>query len=255
MIPDLIFDVGMNNGDDTAHYLRKGYRVVSIEADPTLVEQARTRFADAVSQHRLHLVNVAIAPGTETARFWICQTNSVWNSFDRTIASRDGHTPRGIDVPCRPFAEILDRYGVPFYLKIDIEGHDHFCIDALSTPDLPRYVSFEMDDHAATSLRRLQSLGYGQFKLITQNSHTAFEKDRGTIRRMARAVRYQCRRLRRDWQFPFGSSGPFGEQTDGSWHTLEDVLAIWNWYLEGQSPLGTPGLSFWHDVHARIGTA
>ena len=26
---DLVFDVGVNNGEDTAHYLRRGFRVVS----------------------------------------------------------------------------------------------------------------------------------------------------------------------------------------------------------------------------------
>lgn len=33
---DLIFDIGANNGDDTAFYLKKGFRVVAIEADPAL---------------------------------------------------------------------------------------------------------------------------------------------------------------------------------------------------------------------------
>ena len=34
MIPKLVYDVGMNNGDDTAYYLRMGYRVVAFEANP-----------------------------------------------------------------------------------------------------------------------------------------------------------------------------------------------------------------------------
>jgi hypothetical protein len=32
--PGLIYDVGMNNGDDTAYYLRRGFRVVAIEPNP-----------------------------------------------------------------------------------------------------------------------------------------------------------------------------------------------------------------------------
>jgi putative ABC transport system substrate-binding protein len=34
--PQLIYDVGMNNGDDTAYYLRRGFRVLAIEANPDL---------------------------------------------------------------------------------------------------------------------------------------------------------------------------------------------------------------------------
>ncbi len=32
----LIYDVGMHNGADTDYYLKKGAKVVSIEADPQL---------------------------------------------------------------------------------------------------------------------------------------------------------------------------------------------------------------------------
>ena len=34
---DLIYDVGMHKGEDTEFYLRKGFRVIAIEADPDLV--------------------------------------------------------------------------------------------------------------------------------------------------------------------------------------------------------------------------
>ena len=39
----LIFDIGMNDGRDAAYYVSKGYRVVAIEADPTLAEQGQHR--------------------------------------------------------------------------------------------------------------------------------------------------------------------------------------------------------------------
>ena len=70
MIADLIYDIGMNNGDDTAYYLFKGYRVVAVEADPTLIEKARERFADDIRRGQLELLNVAIGPREETASFW-----------------------------------------------------------------------------------------------------------------------------------------------------------------------------------------
>ena len=34
MIRDSTFDVGMNNGDDTAHYLLEGFRMVAIKTAP-----------------------------------------------------------------------------------------------------------------------------------------------------------------------------------------------------------------------------
>ena len=46
--PDLVYDVGINGGEDTEFYLRKGYRVVGFEADPMLVDHCRKRFAAAL---------------------------------------------------------------------------------------------------------------------------------------------------------------------------------------------------------------
>ena len=40
----LILDLGMNNGDDTAYYLTRGFRVVALDANPALCEGARKRF-------------------------------------------------------------------------------------------------------------------------------------------------------------------------------------------------------------------
>ena len=45
---DLIVDLGAHNGDDTCYYLRKGFRVVAVEANPILAEQIRGRFHEAV---------------------------------------------------------------------------------------------------------------------------------------------------------------------------------------------------------------
>ena len=60
-IEDLIYDVGMNNGDDTAYYLSLGFRTVAIEANPELVEQAKARFAREIASGRLIILNIGIA--------------------------------------------------------------------------------------------------------------------------------------------------------------------------------------------------
>ena len=247
MHEDLIFDVGMNNGDDTAYYLHRGFRVVAIEADPTLSSQAHERFADAIRSGRLEVVNAAIGPREEVAEFWICDQHREWNSFDRTIASRNGLPHHSIPVSCRPFSRFLKQYGTPSYLKIDIEGHDHYCLQDLEPGDLPRYVSVEMG--ALETLFRLHDLGYTKFKLITQNDHSQLAIDIFSVRERVKRhllphpllYRFASRLARvrhrpgagqepgtsgshRDgWHFPLGSSGPFGELTDGRWHNLDPV--------------------------------
>src|SRR5262245_6208551 len=58
---DLIYDVGMNNGDDTAYYLRRGFRVVAIEADTRLAKYAGERFGTQISSGQLRILNIGIA--------------------------------------------------------------------------------------------------------------------------------------------------------------------------------------------------
>jgi len=64
--------------------------------------------------------------------FWVCETNSQFSSFDRRDASLDGSCAvHEIRVPCRIFRSILNEFGIPFYLKVDIQGNDFLCVEAL----------------------------------------------------------------------------------------------------------------------------
>ena len=59
---DLIYDIGMHNGDDTAFYVSQGYRVVAVEADPAQAEVGRRRFAAEIAKGQVHIVEAAIGP-------------------------------------------------------------------------------------------------------------------------------------------------------------------------------------------------
>src|SRR3954452_12146547 len=132
--PHLIYDVGMHDGADSAYYLRQGYRVVAVEANPVFADRARQLFAREVQQGSLTILNVGIASDDGTATFWICDDHTDWSSFDRGMASRESARHHSIEVPLRSFDVILQEHGVPHYCKIDIEGNDHVCLDAM-TPD------------------------------------------------------------------------------------------------------------------------
>ena len=58
----LIFDIGFNSGEDSAAYLRAGYRVVAVEANANMVAAARDRspFRDALVDGSLVLLNNAL---------------------------------------------------------------------------------------------------------------------------------------------------------------------------------------------------
>jgi FkbM family methyltransferase len=176
---DLIIDVGMHDGDDTARFLAAGYRVVAIEADARLVEAARRRFAADLADRRLTLVQAAVAQERGTARFGLAD-DTIWSSLAPDMIARNervGASYEYVEVQTIPFEDVLAEHGVPHYLKIDIEGYDMLCVRALaSMPDRPRYVSLET---AASTLRApadavfdelavLWTLGYRRFRYADQ---------------------------------------------------------------------------------------
>ena len=281
MEKDLVYDVGAHRGEDTAYYLFRGYRVVAVEADPELVSALRRRFAREIDAGRLSLAETAIAAVDGPTEFWVSEHHREWSSLERGKAGRRGVPCRSIQVPGRRFAALLREFGVPFYLKIDIEGADRLCLEDLDPADAPQHLSFEMCH--LEDLLLLRQLGYDRFRCITQNDHRPlrFEPNRlrdSILRLLARVPRLDellalplraRRRLARAlgprraaharrrgltgataWYFPPGSSGPFGDDLPGEWRSLEQVAFDWLACRLGHTEIGAKRLRTWHDVHA-----
>src|SRR5215831_3649111 len=167
--PGLIYDVGMNNGDDTAYYLRRGFRVVAIEANPALVATACERFRREIEAGELTILNVGVAAADGELPFWVCLTDSRLSSFDRRNASLDDRQPvEEIRVPCRTFRSILDEFGVPFYLKVDIQGNDSLCVEALTPEAVPKFLSIEFALWNDPLVKQLCARSFNRFKIISQ---------------------------------------------------------------------------------------
>lgn len=256
--PPLIYDVGVENGDDSAYYLHCGFRVIGVEASPLAAERVRTRFAAEVRAGSYVLLNVGIAETAREAAFWVCDDHPPWSSFDRSIASRNGARHHSETVETRTFRSILEEFGRAAYCKIDIEGSDNECIRALAPDTRPDYASVELTD-GAEQLRLLRDKGYSQFKVISQRS---FRQPSPRLLRIGRllpslarrglaAVRGHLMRYQPDpsWRFRGGSSGPFGEKTHGQWRSFDEALETCRLIERGGNHLFD-----WHDIHARLAT-
>ena len=156
MEADLIYDIGCNNGDDTDFYLRKGFRVLALDADSSLCRDAIRRFPDEGADGRLKVVNGLISDvKSETAPFYLFEACSGWNTANpgfKALVESAGHAAIKVDVPVVHIGDLLRQYGVPYYMKIDIEGHDLLALKGLESflehhNDKPAYVSTEFDRH------------------------------------------------------------------------------------------------------------
>jgi len=218
----LIFDVGMHKGEDTDYYLRRGFNVVGIEPNPDLAELCKIRFQDAIARERLHIVEGAIAPSsTEKTVTFFKNTLSVWGTIDPGWSARNaslGWESTAITLPRVDIKDVFQRFGVPFYLKIDVEGVDLLVLDSLYNMDArPKYVSIESDkvDFGAleAELRTLSDLGYSRFKVVQQESIPGTTISTTTLD--GRSF---------DYTFERDASGPFGEDIAGPWLSMSEVL-------------------------------
>ena len=263
---DLVFDVGVNNGEDTAHYLRRGFRVVGVDANPAMVACCERRFEREIRDGRLILLNAGLAPEEGVATFFVSEGNGgVWSSLDPALASRGDLATHSVAVQARSLSGLVQEYGVPFYLKVDIEGAEHVCLRHIDPSDAPAYVSFEASEGRLEDLFLLAHAGYTRFKLIDQLTFrqvmpprlhsgglaavTLTRLAKEQLRRvpgLARAVRL----LRRERTAAPGarsssmSSGPMAEETDGPWRSVEEVAYAWLYHVRETIT------SNWYDVHA-----
>src|SRR5690348_16697340 len=165
---DLVYDVGSNDGSDTAYYLAKGFRVVAVEADPLLAERLVKCFAGDIARGRLTVLNVGVAERAGEATFYRSGASGL-SSFDQQLAMRGNMPACPIRVTCERFDVLLASHGLPQYLKVDIEGMDHLCVLALDCVRRPPFVSFEAGDRTVELVRHLDRIGYTRFRLVGQN--------------------------------------------------------------------------------------
>jgi len=223
----LIFDVGMHQGEDTEYYLKKGFHVVAFEADPDLTEACRRKLATEIEDNRLLIVEGAIledcsaCKGTGKVKFYKNIENSVWGTVVGDWACRNeslGSASRVIEVNAVDFGACLDRYGIPYYMKIDIEGADRACLEALrGFSAKPRFVSLESEKVEFRKLEEelalLEELGYNAFQAV-QQENIGEQVSPNPPREGAYALH----------TFPEGASGLFGKELPGIWRSKRELL-------------------------------
>lgn len=269
---DLVYDLGLHKGEDTDYYLKRGFRVVAIEADPELAALNRQRFADEIDSGRLVLVEGAVSDtADDQVTFFRNVDHSVWGTVVKSWAERNSRLGTGsVEVTVRVvrLGELFERYGAPYYLKIDVEGMDLVALKTLlDSSARPTYVSIESEKIDFGRLQEefdvFEQLGYDEFAVVEQWG--AFLQRVPTDSHEGRPI---------DHVFEPGSSGLFGSDLRVEWVDRAEAerryrsifrsyrlfgddsvfarvprLRAWKERLEWRLRRPLPG---WYDTHARV---
>ncbi len=227
---NLIYDVGLHHGQDTDFYLKKGFEVVAFEANPANIDVCKKRFASAIAEGKLTIVEGGIAELEDFSdkgqkiEFYRNHQTTFWGSTDKEFAYRNevmGTTNEKIEINAVNFAECLEKYGIPFYLKADIVGSEKICLRALlKFENKPDYLSIRSEKVIWSNLQEefnlLERLGYDRFKAIQQDVtdfQVAIDGENG------KKIKYT---------FDEGASGVFAEETAGKWQNKAQILKQYN---------------------------
>jgi len=251
MQEQLIFDIGFHKGEDTAHYLSKGYKVIAVDANPLLCREGAKLFEKEIKAGRLELLNIGIGEKDEPLDFYVNGQSTEWSSFVKEIGTRGSKGFEVVKVPCKPISWLLEQYGVPYYMKIDIEGCDEYCVGGIREQEKPLFISCEATEVALLDL--MYSKGYRRFKCIDQS-----DKFEPLDNKAWESPLY--RKIKRGWGiltgrriypvYRTGSSGPFGNATKGSWKSYEQIREQYL-YFHQDNPTGQPlDARCWFDFHA-----
>ena len=178
---NLIFDIGFNVGEFTQTCFNK-YKecsVIAVEANPNL--------CNAVSQHFFTNYNFSLlnnlvsnnegeeidfyishnATGVSTASTEFME-NSRFTKGSKHLGENSINWAAPIKVQSITIDSMIERYGMPDLIKIDVEGYEHTVLSGLTQKanDICFEWHEEERDNLYKILEHLQSLGYEQFGVI-----------------------------------------------------------------------------------------
>ncbi len=181
---NLAFDIGSLVGNRIGAFRRIGARVIAVEPGPLAHRALRLLYG-----HDPNVTLVAAACGAKqgTARLNLNSANPSVSTVSREFidAARDAdgwqgqHWDQSIDVVCITLETLIAEYGVPQFIKIDVEGHEADVLAGLDTPVAA--ISFEFTtiqrDVSRLCLDRLAELGTYVFNVsLREDNQLLFER-------------------------------------------------------------------------------
>ena len=142
----LVFDIGANNGEHTGCFLALGASVVAVEPLPSCAAKLRLIYP----KHKVTVVPYAVGRSMSTARMRVGRIGTLSTLSDEWLARakrsarfKEAVWDQVIEVPVITLDSLIQRYGHPDFVKIDVEGFEPHVLDGLS--QMPRALSFEFN--------------------------------------------------------------------------------------------------------------
>ena len=146
-----IFVVGGADAGATGRYLRAGYRVLCIEADPLQAARLARRFVGRACT----VLNVTVATAEGAVPFLVGSPRATGCS----------NSTQEVWVRARTLASIFRQFGVPYLLTVNTTAANRHVILSLTRASAPKFVAFQAADSGLECLLHLHRIGFRHFNL------------------------------------------------------------------------------------------
>jgi len=144
-----IFDIGANKGNKVNAFLKMGFKVVALEPEKKSIETLKWRFGN---NKNVTIVERGVSDSISELPVYITESRSGLNTLSEKWVKSIGdenenrwHSSQQYNVSytiqTTTLDEIIKTYGVPYFIKIDVEGFELNVIKGLSSA--PAFLSFE----------------------------------------------------------------------------------------------------------------
>lgn len=170
----LLYDIGANRGlyaDANRHEFDE---CILVEANPSLCSFLSSKYE---SNTQIHIEN-AIVSNKSSETFYVSNADTIstvdpeWVTKSRFSHNYSWRPLEGL--PTVSLDQLLQKYGEPYHIKIDVEGYEYNVIQSLTKK--VRSLCFEWAEEKKKeillTLDYLNSLGYRQYAIQIEDSYT-----------------------------------------------------------------------------------